>query len=91
MKAITLIILLAVNIQTPKLHLGVVKFYNEKSSFGHIIDYKTKNVLSTDSGYIIDEIKQGDIVIYEIIDTRKGLKAKNVRLWKKQQKNTKTQ
>lgn len=60
---------------------GIVKFYKE-NKIGYIIDNKTKEELIVYESGLIDEIVKGDLVTFEIKDTKKGMEAYNVRLKK---------
>lgn len=59
---------------------GVVKYYIELKGFGYILDDSTKDEIFVYYDKLIDEIKKGDRVSYNVRNTRKGLEAFNVRL-----------
>ena len=59
---------------------GTVKFFNESKGFGFITetDSNTEHFLHV-SG-LIDEVREGDTVEFELTEGRKGLNAVNVRV-----------
>ncbi len=59
---------------------GTVKFFNESKGFGFIIEEDSKNEYFVHISGIIDEIKEGDIVEFELKEGKKGLNAVNVKL-----------
>ena len=59
---------------------GTVKFFNESKGFGFIIDEESKNEYFVHISGIIDEIKEGDAVEFELQEGRKGLNAVNVKV-----------
>ncbi|MCF8380025.1 MAG: cold shock domain-containing protein [Bacteroidales bacterium] len=59
---------------------GTVKFFNDSKGFGFIIDEETKSEYFVHISGIIDEIKEGDAVEFELQEGRKGLNAVNVKL-----------
>ncbi|MDA9262320.1 cold shock domain-containing protein [bacterium] len=57
---------------------GTVKFFNETKGFGFITpDEGGKDVFVHANG-LVDEIREGDKVSYEVEETPKGLNALNV-------------
>ncbi|MEN8957308.1 MAG: cold shock domain-containing protein [Flavobacteriales bacterium] len=57
---------------------GTVKFFNETKGFGFITpDEGGKDVFVHANG-LVDEIREGDTVSYEVEETPKGLNALNV-------------
>ena len=57
---------------------GTVKFFNETKGFGFITpDEGGKDVFVHANG-LVDEIREGDTVNYEVEETPKGLNALNV-------------
>ena len=59
---------------------GTVKFFNNSKGFGFIVpDDGEKDVFVHANG-LIDEIKEGDKVTFEIEESPKGLNALNVRV-----------
>jgi CspA family cold shock protein len=59
---------------------GTVKFFNETKGFGFITpEDGGKDVFVHVSG-LVDEIRDGDKVTYEVKETPKGLSASNVKV-----------
>ena len=59
---------------------GTVKFFNESKGFGFIKeDDSTKEYFVHVSG-LIDEIREGDSVEFELTEGKKGLNAVNVKV-----------
>jgi cold shock protein len=59
---------------------GTVKFFNDSKGFGFIIDSENQQEYFVHVTGLIDEIREGDEVTYELKEGRKGLNAVNVRL-----------
>ncbi len=59
---------------------GTVKFFNDAKGFGFIVDEETKNEYFVHVSGLIDEIKEGDAVEFELKEGKKGLNAVNVKL-----------
>ena len=59
---------------------GTVKFFNESKGFGFIIEEESKEEYFVHVSGIIDEIKEGDAVEFELKEGRKGLNAVNVKV-----------
>ena len=59
---------------------GTVKFFNETKGFGFIIDEESKKEYFVHVSGLIDEIKEGDDVEFELSEGRKGLNAVNVKV-----------
>jgi CspA family cold shock protein len=59
---------------------GNVKFFNGTKGFGFIIDEESKNEYFVHVSGLIDDIKDGDTVEFELTDGRIGLNAINVRV-----------
>ncbi len=59
---------------------GTVKFFNETKGFGFIKDAETQEEYFVHVSGLIDEIREGDEVTYELKEGRKGLNAINVEL-----------
>ena len=58
---------------------GTVKFYNDSKGFGFIIDSESSTEYFVHVSGLIDEIKEGDSVDFELQDGRKGLNAVDVK------------
>ncbi|MEE9350285.1 MAG: cold shock domain-containing protein [Flavobacteriaceae bacterium] len=60
---------------------GTVKFFNESKGFGFIVDDEdTSQEYFVHVTGIIDEIREGDSVEYELKEGKKGLNAVNVKV-----------
>lgn len=59
---------------------GTVKFFNESKGFGFIIEDDTKKEHFVHVSGLIDEIKEGDEVEFELKEGKKGLNAVNVKV-----------
>ncbi len=64
-----------------KMNKGTVKFFNESKGFGFITDDEDtgKEYFVHVTG-LIDEIREGDAVEFELKEGRKGLNAVNVKV-----------
>ncbi len=64
-----------------KMNKGTVKFFNESKGFGFIVDDEdTSQEYFVHVTGIIDEIREGDSVEYELKEGKKGLNAVNVKV-----------
>ncbi len=62
------------------MNIGTVKFFNNAKGFGFITpDEGDKDVFVHVNG-LVDEIKEGDKVSYEVEESPKGLNAVNVKV-----------
>lgn len=59
---------------------GSVKFFNETKGFGFITEESSNQDYFVHISGLIDEIKQGDKVEFELTEGRKGLNAVNVKV-----------
>jgi len=59
---------------------GTVKFFNETKGFGFIIDNESKEELFVHVSGLVDEVREGDEVEFELKDGKKGLNAINVKV-----------
>ena len=59
---------------------GTVKFFNESKGFGFIVDEDSKKEYFVHISGLIDEIKEGDEVEFELKEGKKGLNAVNVKV-----------
>mgnify|MGYP001321903195 CR=1 FL=1 len=59
---------------------GTVKFFNESKGFGFIKEEESNKEYFVHVTGLIDEIREGDQVEYELIEGRKGLNAVNVKV-----------
>tara|TARA_Y100000385_G_scaffold73219_1_gene73857 strand:+ start:60 stop:251 length:192 start_codon:yes stop_codon:yes gene_type:complete len=58
---------------------GTVKFFNETKGFGFIVDVETEKEHFVHVTGLIDEVKEGDEVEFELKEGRKGLNAVDVK------------
>ena len=59
---------------------GTVKFFNESKGFGFITEDDTNKEYFVHAKGLIDEIREGDQVEYELTEGKKGMNAVNVRV-----------
>jgi CspA family cold shock protein len=59
---------------------GTVKFFNDSKGFGFITEEGTNKEHFVHVSGLIDEIKEGDTVEFELKEGKKGLNAVNVRV-----------
>ena len=59
---------------------GTVKFFNESKGFGFIKEDETEKEYFVHVSGLVDEIREGDSVEYELTEGRKGLNAVNVKV-----------
>jgi CspA family cold shock protein len=59
---------------------GKVKFFNNSKGFGFIKDTESEKEYFVHVSGLIDQIKEGDEVTFELQEGRKGLNAANVKL-----------
>lgn len=59
---------------------GTVKFFNGAKGFGFIIEDGSKEEFFVHVTGLIDEIKEGDAVEFELKDGKKGMNAVNVKV-----------
>jgi len=59
---------------------GTVKFFNESKGFGFIIEEDSKEEHFVHVSGLIDEIREGDTVEFELQEGKKGLNAVNVKV-----------
>jgi CspA family cold shock protein len=59
---------------------GTVKFFNGAKGFGFVIDGESKKEYFVHVSGLIDEIKEGDEVEFELAEGKKGLNAVDVKL-----------
>ena len=59
---------------------GTVKFFNESKGFGFIVEDDSKEEHFVHVSGLIDEIREGDAVEFELKEGRKGLNAVDVRV-----------
>lgn len=59
---------------------GVVKFFNSTKGFGFIKDDSNGSETFVHVSGLVDDVREGDEVTYEVIDGKKGLSAVQVKL-----------
>jgi CspA family cold shock protein len=59
---------------------GTVKFFNGAKGFGFVIDEESKKEYFVHVSGLIDEIKEGDEVEFELAEGKKGLNAVDVKV-----------
>ncbi|PIB36094.1 cold-shock protein [Reichenbachiella sp. 5M10] len=58
---------------------GTVKFFNESKGYGFVIDSETKKEYFVHISGLVDDVKEGDEVEFELKEGKKGLNAVNVK------------
>jgi len=58
---------------------GTIKFFNDAKGFGFIVDDEDKKEYFVHVSGLIDEVKEGDEVEFELTEGKKGLNAVNVK------------
>jgi CspA family cold shock protein len=58
---------------------GTVKFFNETKGFGFIIDDESNTEYFVHATGLLDDIREGDKVEFELTEGKKGLNAVNVK------------
>jgi CspA family cold shock protein len=59
---------------------GTVKFFNESKGFGFIVEDETNKEYFVHVSGLIDEVREGDAVEFELKEGRKGLNAIDVKV-----------
>ncbi len=59
---------------------GTVKFFNESKGFGFITEADSGTEYFVHVSGLIDEVKEGDIVEFDLKEGRKGLNAVDVKV-----------
>jgi CspA family cold shock protein len=63
-----------------KMKTGTVKFFNESKGFGFITEDDSSQEHFLHVSGLIDEVREGDKVEFDLTEGRKGLNAVNVRV-----------
>jgi CspA family cold shock protein len=58
---------------------GTVKFFNESKGYGFIVEEGSNNEHFVHISGLIDQIKEGDTVEFDLKEGKKGLNAVNVK------------
>ncbi|MCV9385352.1 cold-shock protein [Reichenbachiella ulvae] len=58
---------------------GTVKFFNESKGYGFIIDDETKKEYFVHVSGLVDEVREGDQVEFDLKEGKKGLNAVSVK------------
>jgi len=59
---------------------GKVKFFNNSKGFGFILDHETGTDIFVHVSGLKQDIREGDEVVFDVTQGKKGLNAVNVRL-----------
>ncbi|MBI3135035.1 MAG: cold shock domain-containing protein [Bacteroidetes bacterium] len=59
---------------------GKVKFFNESKGYGFIVDDESKKEHFVHISGLVDEVREGESVTFELQDGKKGVNAVNVKL-----------
>jgi CspA family cold shock protein len=59
---------------------GTVKFFNESKGFGFISDENSNKEYFVHISGLIDEIREGDVVEFDLKEGKKGLNAVDVKV-----------
>lgn len=59
---------------------GTVKFFNESKGFGFITEEETNKDHFVHISGLIDDIREGDVVEFELTEGKKGMNAVNVKV-----------
>ncbi len=62
------------------MHKGTVKFFNETKGFGFIVEEGSNQEHFVHVSGLIDEIRENDVVEFDLEEGKKGLNAVNVRV-----------
>lgn len=62
------------------MNTGTVKFYNEEKGFGFIVDNSSKEEIFVHKTGLIDNIREGDVVSFNIARGKKGMNAVEVKI-----------
>ena len=58
---------------------GTVKFFNDAKGFGFVVDDSSKEEYFVHVSGLVDEVREGDNVEFELKEGKKGLNAVNVK------------
>ncbi len=60
------------------MNTGTVKFFDQTKGFGFIVNNETKEEIFVHVTGLVQEIQENDIVVFEVVQGKKGLNAVNV-------------
>ena len=69
-----------INKQIKTMSNGTVKFFNEQKGFGFIIEEGNNNEHFVHYTGLVDEIREGDNVEFDLTEGKKGMNAVNVKV-----------
>lgn len=59
---------------------GTIKFFNESKGFGFVTETSSNTEYFVHVSGLIDEVREGDTVEFELTEGKKGLNAVNVKV-----------
>lgn len=62
------------------MHKGTVKFFNETKGFGFINEEEANQEHFVHVSGLVDEVREGDVVEFELKEGKKGLNAVSVKV-----------
>jgi CspA family cold shock protein len=62
------------------MNTGTVKFFNESKGFGFIVDNSSKEEIFVHASGLQDNIREGDVVTFEVERGNKGMNAVDVKI-----------
>jgi cold shock protein len=62
------------------MNTGTVKFFNESKGFGFIVDNTSKEEIFVHASGLQDNIREGDVVTFEVERGNKGMNAVDVKI-----------
>jgi CspA family cold shock protein len=62
------------------MHTGTVKFFNESKGFGFIVDNSSNEEFFVHVTGLVDKVREGDTVTFNVENGRKGMNAVEVKL-----------
>lgn len=71
------------NVQIDPVRKGIVAFFNESKGFGFIKDSETQESVFVHVNNLLEEIKEGNVVSFEVEMGQRGPTAVSVKLYKK--------
>ncbi len=72
--------LLIINLIFFKMAQGTVKFFNDSKGFGFITEEGSDNDHFVHISGLIDEVREGDVVEFDLQEGKKGMNAVNVKV-----------